>query len=47
MIWWLRQRGALDLLPGALLGFALGVGLTLNVALVSPRSWGTTRWRRS
>lgn len=36
MIWWLRQRGALDLLPGALFGFALGVGLTVNVALVFP-----------
>ncbi|UYQ63148.1 hypothetical protein [Streptomyces peucetius] len=40
MIWWLRQRGALGLLPGALLGFALGVGLTLNVALVFPAFLG-------
>ncbi|MEV4683165.1 hypothetical protein [Streptomyces kurssanovii] len=36
MIWWLRQRGALGMLPGALLGFALGIGLTLNVVLVFP-----------
>jgi hypothetical protein len=36
MIWWLRQRGALGLLPGALLGYALGIGLTVNVALVFP-----------
>ncbi|MCT7351393.1 hypothetical protein N4P33_04310 [Streptomyces sp. 15-116A] len=36
MIWWLRQRGALGLLPGALLAFVLGVGVTGGVTLVLP-----------
>ncbi|MBL3669945.1 hypothetical protein JL475_28980 [Streptomyces sp. M2CJ-2] len=36
MIWWLRQRGALGLLPGALVAFVLSVGLTSNVVLVFP-----------
>ncbi|TFE58607.1 hypothetical protein E3E14_00305 [Streptomyces sp. ICN441] len=40
MIWWLRQRGAFGLLPGALFAFALGVGLTLNVVLVLPAFLG-------
>ncbi|MZE77886.1 hypothetical protein [Streptomyces xinghaiensis] len=41
MNWWLRQRGAFDLLPGALIGFALGTGLTLNVILVFPAFVGS------
>ncbi|WP_031478754.1 hypothetical protein [Streptomyces bicolor] len=36
MIWWLRQRGALGLLPGALAAFVLSVGLTLDVVVVFP-----------
>ncbi|WP_328399365.1 hypothetical protein OHS70_21150 [Streptomyces sp. NBC_00390] len=40
MIWWLRQRGALGLLPGALLAFVLGVGLTVDVVLVFPAFLG-------
>lgn len=40
MIWWLRQRGALGLVPGALLAFVLGVGLTLDVVLVFPAFLG-------
>ncbi|WP_033326331.1 hypothetical protein [Streptomyces yerevanensis] len=40
MIWWLRQRGALDLLPGALVAFALSIGLTLDVVLVFPALLG-------
>jgi hypothetical protein len=40
VIWWLRQRGALGLLPGALLGYALGIGLTPHVVLVFPALLG-------
>nr|WP_319241192.1 hypothetical protein [Streptomyces sp. MB09-02B] len=40
MIWWLRQRGALGLLPGALVAFVLSVGLTLDVVLVFPAFLG-------
>ncbi|MBT2367066.1 hypothetical protein J7E88_17565 [Streptomyces sp. ISL-10] len=40
MIWWLRQRGAMGLMPGALLAFVLGVGLTLDVVLVFPAFLG-------
>ncbi|MTE21765.1 hypothetical protein F0L17_22140 [Streptomyces sp. TRM43335] len=40
MIWWLRRRGAFGLLPGVLLGFALGIGLTLNVIFVFPSFLG-------
>ncbi|NUP17343.1 MAG: hypothetical protein HOZ81_14795 [Streptomyces sp.] len=40
MIWWLRQRGALGLLPGALLAFVLSVGLTLDVVVVFPAFLG-------
>ncbi|MDI3418040.1 hypothetical protein [Streptomyces luteolus] len=40
MIWWLRQRGALGLLPGALLAFAVSVVLTLHVVLVFPAFLG-------
>ncbi|WP_406863700.1 hypothetical protein ABZO31_26025 [Streptomyces sp. HUAS MG47] len=36
MIWWLRQRGAFGLLPGALLAFVLGVVMTGGVELVFP-----------
>jgi hypothetical protein len=36
MIWWLRQRGAFGLLPGALSVFLLGVALTGGVELVFP-----------
>ncbi|WP_030588535.1 hypothetical protein [Streptomyces anulatus] len=40
MIWWLRQRGALGLLPGALLAFAVGIGLTSGVSVVFPSFLG-------
>ncbi|MEU9214669.1 hypothetical protein AB0D27_44190 [Streptomyces sp. NPDC048415] len=40
MIWWLRQRGALGLLPGALVAFVLSVGLTSDVVLVFPAFLG-------
>lgn len=40
MIWWLRQRGALELLPGALLAFVLGVSLTGGVEFVFPSFLG-------
>ncbi|MFE2561016.1 hypothetical protein ACFXGT_34390 [Streptomyces sp. NPDC059352] len=40
MTWWLRQRGALGLLPGALLAFVLGVGMTSGVVLVFPSFLG-------
>ncbi|MFI7410637.1 hypothetical protein ACIBU0_18430 [Streptomyces sp. NPDC049627] len=40
MIWWLRQRGALGLLPGALVAFVLSVGLTLDVVVVFPAFLG-------
>ncbi|WP_274558984.1 hypothetical protein [Streptomyces spiramyceticus] len=40
MIWWLRQRGALGLLPGALLAFVLGVSMTGGVAVVFPSFMG-------
>ncbi|GAB2746089.1 hypothetical protein [Streptomyces bullii] len=40
MMWWLRQRGALGLLPGALVAFVLSVVLTLDVVLVFPTFLG-------
>jgi hypothetical protein len=40
MIWWLRQRGALRLLPGALLAFVLGVSMTGSVVVVFPSFTG-------
>ncbi|MFE2291918.1 hypothetical protein [Streptomyces sp. NPDC059452] len=40
MIWWLRQRGALGLLPGALLAFVLGVGVTSGASVVFPSFLG-------
>ncbi|KOV98520.1 hypothetical protein ADK65_22970 [Streptomyces sp. NRRL B-1140] len=40
MIWWLRQRGGLGLLPAALVAFVLSVVLTSNVVLVFPAFLG-------
>lgn len=40
MIWWLRQRGAFGLLPGVLLAFAVGIGLTSGVSVVFPSFLG-------
>ncbi|MGA6175221.1 hypothetical protein ACPEIF_33845 [Streptomyces sp. NPDC012600] len=40
MNWWLRQRGALGLLPGALLAFVLGIGVTSGASVVLPAFLG-------
>ncbi|MFI1186393.1 hypothetical protein [Streptomyces californicus] len=40
MIWWLRRRGAFGLLPGVLLAFTVGAGLTSGVSLVLPSFLG-------
>ncbi|MFB8142942.1 hypothetical protein [Streptomyces parvus] len=40
MTWWLRQRGAFGLLPGALLAFAVGIGSTSGVSVVFPSFLG-------
>ncbi|MEV0007466.1 hypothetical protein [Streptomyces sp. NPDC047973] len=41
MIWWLRQRGALGLLPGALFVFVLSIALTSDLVLVLPAFLGS------
>ncbi|MFJ8858536.1 hypothetical protein ACIRD8_08875 [Streptomyces sp. NPDC102451] len=41
MIWWLRQRGALGLLPGALFAFVLSIALTSDLVLVLPAFLGS------
>ncbi|ANW16942.1 hypothetical protein [Streptomyces clavuligerus] len=40
MIWWIRQRGALGLLPAALLAFVLGTAMTSGVVVVLPSFLG-------
>ncbi|MQS38577.1 hypothetical protein [Streptomyces katsurahamanus] len=40
MVWWLRQRGALGMLPGALLALVLGIGMTSGVVVVLPSFLG-------
>ncbi|WP_327235316.1 hypothetical protein OG349_16475 [Streptomyces sp. NBC_01317] len=40
MIWWLRQRGAFDLLPFSLFAFVLSISLTSNLILVLPAYLG-------